>query len=318
MANRHSPRKGGEYALKVVSLSGGPVPTASGVTLISEAAGDVRRLDTLIVSGGLNAQAVAEDRATIDWIRRTGLQSRRTCSVCTGAFLLAGAGLLDDRRAVTHWDSGPEFRLRYPAVSLDLNPIYLRDGPIWTSAGVTAGIDLALALVEEDLGRSMAIAIAKQLVVFLQRPGSQAQFSSTLSAQTRAANREVAQKIRNLHAWIAEDLSRDLSVPALAERVKMAPRSFARLYADVMGLTPGKAVENLRLEAAKQALENSCSPVKTVAGECGFGNEERLRRCFVRRYNVAPSEYRERFGRRLTASAQPSHRSSTPPISLAE
>ena len=299
MANRANRKGDAEYTLRVFSRDGGAVVTASGISMLSERACDARAIDTLIVSGGLDVPSVAEDSDTIEWIRGAAARSRRICSVCTGAFLLAAAGLLEGRRAVTHWDSGPEFRSLHPQVKLDLQPIYMRDGPIWTSAGVTAGIDLALALVEEDLGRSVAIAIAQQLVVFLHRPGSQAQFSSTLAAQARAASRDKAQKFRDLHAWIAENLSRNLSVPVLAEHAGMSPRSFARLYAEAMGATPAKAVEQLRLEAAKRTLENDGSPLKSVAAECGFNNEERFRRAFMRAYHIGPAEYRGRFGVQL-------------------
>jgi transcriptional regulator GlxA family with amidase domain len=296
MANRFGVPEGEEYDLKIVSLEGGCISTASGVRLVTEKAETIHALDTLIVSGGLGVQAVASDPRTSDWIRQVAKRARRTCSVCTGAFILAEAGLLNGRRASTHWASGKEFRDRYPLVDFDVKPIYVRDGAIWTSAGVAAGIDLALALTEDDFGQSMAINIAKQLVVFLHRPGGQAQFSSTLAAQSKVADRELSNRFRRLHAWMAENLAGDLSVPALADYVNMAPRSFARLYAAAMGATPAKAVEDLRLEAAKRSLEKPAWSLKEIAAQCGFGSEERLRRSFVRRYRVAPSIYRERFG----------------------
>ncbi len=296
MANRFGASEAEEYDLRIVSLDGGPISTASGVSLLTEKAETICSIDTLIIAGGLDVQTIAADLRTSKWIRDTAKRARRVCSVCTGAFILAEAGLLDGRRTATHWGSGKEFRERYPLVRVDLKPIYIRDGSVWTSAGVTAGIDLALALTEDDLGRSMAINIAKQLVVFLHRPGGQAQFSSTLAAQSKAADREVSQRFKDLHAWMAGNLAADLSVPALADHVNMAPRSFARIYSEAMGVTPAKAVEDLRLEAAKRNLEGGATSVKEVAAQCGFGNEERLRRSFLRRYGVAPSLYRERFG----------------------
>jgi transcriptional regulator GlxA family with amidase domain len=307
-ANRMSANRAGEYQVRVVSKDGGTIQTASGVGLSTERASLLDEIDTLIVSGGLRILAVASDPDLCGWVRRAAARARRICSVCTGAFVLAEAGLLDGRRAVTHWALGEQFRGRYPSVKLDLEPIYIRDGDTWTSAGVTAGIDLALALIQDDLGRSMAIDIAKELVVFLHRPGGQSQFSSTLSAQTRAAGREAAERFRNLHAWMAENLARELTVPTLAAQVNMAPRSFARIYSETMGVTPAKAVEDLRLEAASRTLEAGRASLKEVAVQCGFGNEERLRRSFSRRYGVAPSAYRERFGpyrSSRTAPAEP-------------
>jgi transcriptional regulator GlxA family with amidase domain len=285
-----------EYEMRVISKDGGMIVTASGIPFLTEKASALGEVDTFIISGGLRIGAVARDPEIAALVRRAAAECRRICSVCTGAFVLAEAGILEGRRAVTHWEVGEEFRARYPGVKLDLDPIYIRDGNVWTSAGVTAGIDLALALIEDDLGRSMAVDIAKQLVVFLQRPGGQAQFSATLSAQTKAAGRESAERFRKLHSWMAENIAHDLSVPTLAAQVAMAPRSFARTYAEAMGVTPAKAVEDLRLEAAKRHLEAGEASLKVVAVQCGFGNEERLRRSFSRRYGVAPSAYRERFG----------------------
>ena len=256
-ANRLSANSADEYEVRIVSKDGGVILTASGIPFFTEPASSLGEVDTFIVSGGLRILAVAKDPEIADLVRNAAARARRMCSVCTGAFVLAEAGLLEGRRAVTHWETGDEFRARYPGVRLDLDPIYIRDGQIWTSAGVTAGIDLALALVEDDLGRSMAIGVAKALVVFLHRPGGQAQFSATLSAQTKAAGREAAERFRKLHAWIAENLARELSVPVLAAYVNMAPRSFARTYAEAMGITPAKAVEDLRLEARSKARPTS-------------------------------------------------------------
>ncbi|HXQ16928.1 MAG TPA: DJ-1/PfpI family protein [Caulobacteraceae bacterium] len=316
-ANRLSASKAAEYEVRVVSKDGGIIVTASGIPFLTEKASSLEEVDTFIVSGGPRIKAVATDPEVASLMRRAAAQSRRMCSVCTGAFVLAEAGLLEGRRAVTHWETGEQFRARFPGVKLDLEPIYIRDGAIWTSAGVTAGIDLALALTEDDLGRSMAIGIAKQLVVFLHRPGGQAQFSATLSAQTKAAGREAAERFRKLHSWMAENLAGELSVPTLAAQVNMAPRSFARTYAEAMGVTPAKAVEDLRLEAAKGALEAGEAPLKVIAVQCGFGNEERLRRSFSRRYGVAPSAYRDCFGPGRDDSAMPADPTAAPPRAAA-
>jgi transcriptional regulator GlxA family with amidase domain len=197
--------------------------------------------------------------------------------------------LLDGRRAATHWSHCAEFARRFPAVRVEGDPIFVRDGPVWTSAGVTAGIDLALALVEEDLGRTLALAVARQLVVFLKRPGGQAQFSAALSLQ-RSEDQYGA-----LHGWIAGHLAGDLSLPALARQAGMSERSFSRHYVEATGLTPARAVERLRVEAARRLLSDTRQPVKRIAARCGFGSEETMRRSFVRVLAATPQDYRARF-----------------------
>lgn len=299
MANRLEPGPAPDYALEFLSPAGGPVRTLSGLTFDTIALSQRRSgIDTLIVVGGRGPERCRPEDQIVDWIRAVAPDCRRVCSVCTGAFFLAAAGLLDGRRAVTHWESGADFAARFPNVRLDLKPIYVRDGAIWTSAGVTAGIDLALALVEDDLGRDVALAIAKQLVMFLHRPGDQAQFSTVLSAQAQVAGRDMACRFHGLHAWIADHLTEDLSVIALAERVNMSARSFARGYAAVVGETPGRMVEAMRIEAAKQALERGHASIKQIAAACGFGDAERMRRAFLRRLGVSPDAYRSRFAGR--------------------
>jgi transcriptional regulator GlxA family with amidase domain len=245
-------------------------------------------LDTLIVAGGYGVNTASEDAALLKWVRTASRESRRTASVCSGAFLLASAGLLDGRRAVTHWGRCAEFARRFPHVKLALDPIFVRDGTIWTSAGVTAGIDLALALIEDDLGRAAALAVARQLVVFLKRPGGQAQFSAALALQHGDA------RFDDLHAWIMENLRRDLSLPALAAQAGMSPRSFSRHYRRTTGETPARAVERLRVEAARRMLEERAT-VAQASRRCGFGSEETMRRSFLRLLNVSPLAYRERF-----------------------
>jgi transcriptional regulator GlxA family with amidase domain len=227
-------------------------------------------------------------------------EAKRTCSVCTGAFLLAAAGLLNGRRATTHWRWAESLQAQYPEVSVEADPIFLRDGSIWTSAGVSAGIDLALALVEEDLGHGIALRVARRLVVFLKRPGSQTQFSAALAAQTRDGGR-----FGELHAWIAANLRHELRIEHLAEQAHMSPRHFARVYAASTGMTPAKAIEAMRVEAARRLLEENGRPIGWVAQHCGFGDDERMRRSFVRWIGVPPTDYRERFRQTLTGADPP-------------
>jgi transcriptional regulator GlxA family with amidase domain len=282
------------YALAVVAQPG---PGGSAEVAASAGLGLVTRplppadapLDTLIIAGGPGVTAAAADPALVGWVRERAERARRVASVCTGAFLLAGAGVLDGRRAATHWSSCAELARRFPAVRVEPDPIFVRDGPVWTSAGVTAGIDLALALVEQDLGREVALAVARRLVVFLKRPGGQAQFSAALALQT------AEDRFGALHAWIDAHLAADLSLPVLAGRAGMSERSFSRRYAEATGLTPGRAVERLRVEAARRLLAETRLPVKRVAQRCGFGSEETMRRSFLRLLAVTPQEYRGRF-----------------------
>jgi transcriptional regulator GlxA family with amidase domain len=211
--------------------------------------------------------------------------------VCTGAFLLAEAGLLDGRRATTHWASCRELARRYPRVQVDPDPIFVRDGNVHTSAGVTAGMDLALALVEEDHGREVALGVARWLVLFLKRPGGQSQFSAQLSAQLAAR-----EPIQELQAWVIENVDADLSVEALARRAGMSPRNFARVFTRETGVTPACFVETARVEAARRRLEQEgARGVEAIAAACGFGSAETMRRAFLRRVRVSPSDYRERF-----------------------
>jgi transcriptional regulator GlxA family with amidase domain len=280
------------YEVSVLSHDGTPLRTSSGLQIIPHGSFSEtpRRLDTLIVSGGYGSHAASKDPATLEWIVSTSNCARRTASVCTGAFLLAAAGLLDGRRATTHWSAAKELAKRYPRVQVDPEPIFLRDDSIWTSAGVTAGMDLALALVEEDLDRDAALAIARQLVLFLRRPGNQSQFSATLAAQEPQH-----EPLRELRRHIVENPATDLSVEALAQRAHMSPRHFARLFRAETGVTPARYVESVRLETARRVLEDSGQPVAEVALKCGFGTPETMRRCFLRTLGVGPAEYRRRF-----------------------
>jgi transcriptional regulator GlxA family with amidase domain len=280
------------YETVVTAPVAGPVRTSSGLTLVPEMAlGQVRgAIDTLVVAGGDGVRAAAADAATVAAVADAAGRARRVCSVCTGAFLLAEAGLLDGRRATTHWSRCDELAAAYPGVEVDADPIYTRDGDVYTSAGVTAGMDLALALVADDLGRHAALTIARHLVLFLQRPGNQAQFSAQLAAQL--AERD---EIRDLQHWIAEHADQDCTVAALARRVAMSPRHLARVFTDGVGVTPARYVEGVRIEAARRRLEESSEGVESIARACGFGTAETMRRAFVRHLGVAPSDYRSRF-----------------------
>ncbi|HEY2600188.1 MAG TPA: GlxA family transcriptional regulator [Thermoleophilaceae bacterium] len=250
-------------------------------------------IDTLIVAGGDGVRAAQENEALIAWIGRAAERCRRLASVCTGAFLLARAGLLDGREATTHWASCPDLKRRYPQVDVKSDPIFVRSGNVYTSAGVTAGIDLSLALVEEDLGPKVARDVARWLVLYLRRPGGQSQFSAALAGQQ--AERE---PLRELQGWMVDHLDDDLSVPALAVRAYMSPRNFARAFKREVGMTPGVYVETLRVERARMLLEGGDENIEQVARRCGFGTVETMRRSFRKRLGVSPGDYRDRFQRR--------------------
>lgn len=297
-ANRLAGTAAPLYELVYLSTRGGLVRTGSGISIQTQsiASIDACCVDTIIVVGGVTVVEAMRDTALIEWIGRASTAVRRTCSVCTGAFLLAEARLLDGRRAVTHWASVEDLRERFPAVNVELDPIYISDGNIWTSAGISAGVDLALTLVSADHGRHLSSEVARDLVVFLHRPGGQAQFSRTLATQARAAARSAGSRLEALQAWIVEHINEDLTVEALAHRMKMTPRTFARKFVDWCGRTPARLIEDLRLEAACRHLEESDTAIKHVAHLCGFGDEERMRRTFVRRLRVSPTAYRKQFG----------------------
>jgi transcriptional regulator GlxA family with amidase domain len=276
----------GSYAVEIVAARGGPVATTGPLTLVAERwrGGD---LDTLIVAGGTGVRAAAADPSVLRWVRAAARRSRRVASVCTGAFVLAEAGLLDGRRATTHWSACDALARQYPAVRVERDPIHVRDGHVLTSAGITAGMDLALAMVEDDLGHAVALETARWLVLFVQRPGGQAQFSASLAAQ-----RAERAPLRELQAWILDNLDADLSVPALAARAHMSPRHFARAFAAEIGATPAKVVEALRLEAARLAVETSHLHLDHIAASTGFGDSSRMRRAFVRAFGMSPQSLR--------------------------
>ncbi|MFL9894922.1 GlxA family transcriptional regulator [Paraburkholderia sp. RL17-381-BIF-C] len=294
-----SPAQAVAYRTTVASIDGGILQTFPGLPIVTERLDslDDQPIDTLIIPGVPVDEHCTLQPELVAWIRRHAPRARRVCSVCTGAFYLAAAGLLDGRRATTHWRDAPHLAQRFPSVQVDADPIFIRDvgrregeGVVWTSAGVTAGIDLALALIEEDLGHAVAMQAARRLVVFMKRPGGQSQFSAALAAQASANG-----PFEALHSWMAAHLREDLSVERLAERIRMSPRTFARRYVDEVGRTPAKTVSALRLEAASRALAESRRPLKRIALDCGFGSEQNLRRAFLRRFGVLPLDYRERF-----------------------
>jgi transcriptional regulator GlxA family with amidase domain len=291
-ANEIVARTGGAplYAPRVVSAAAPVVTASSGLGLVAAPLPRGRAaVDTLLVAGGPGVHLAAADRQVVAWVQARAKRARRVASVCTGAFLLAASGVLDGRRAATHWMHCAELARRFPAIRVEPDPIFVRDGRIWTSAGVTAAIDLALALVEEDVGRSLALAVARHLVMFLKRPGGQAQFSTVLSLQG------AEDRFGALHGWMELCLADDLSLPVLAQKAGMSERSFSRRYVEATGITPARAVERLRVEAARRLLSDTHLPVKRVAARCGFGSEETLRRSFSRLLSATPQEYRARF-----------------------
>ncbi len=288
----HEARSERGYRVSLLSADGAPLATSSGLAIVPHGslAETPERIDTLIVAGGHGCMEAAADGELIEWVAKSARRARRTASVCTGAFLLARAGLLDGRRATTHWASAEELARRHPEVHVDPEPIFVRDGSVWTSAGVTAGMDLALALVEEDTDREVALTIARHLVLFLRRPGSQSQFSATLSAQE-----PTREPLREVQRFALEHPGEDLSVEAMALRAHMSPRHFARSFRAEVGVTPARFVEHVRIEAARRRLEETQEAIGAVALTCGFGTPETLRRVLLRALGVGPAEYRRRF-----------------------
>ena len=278
------------YAVNVIATQAGPVMTSAGLALLAELLPAIDQpCDTLVIAGGWGVYGVAEDPTLVQWVRDKSLHTRRMASVCTGAFLLAASGLLDGCRVATHWTRCEELARKFPALTVEANPIFIQQGAVWTSAGVTAGIDLCLALVEDDLGRAIALEVARHLVVFLKRPGGQSQFSVTLSLQKSDS------RFAELHAWIADNLTLELSIATLAAQAGMSERSFVRHYRTETGQTPARAVELIRVENARRQLADSTTSIKRIAMQCGFGCEETLRRSFLRALSVTPQAYRERF-----------------------
>ncbi len=290
---RRSPEDPG-YRVVLVSPAGGTVRANSGLAFAETLAlAELRApVDTLVIAGGDRAgrDAVAADGRTLRWLRRRARSIRRMCSVCTGAFLLAEASLLARRRVVTHWGSCAELARRFPEAVVEPDALFVADPPIFTSAGVTAAIDLCLVLVEADLGRRVALAVARDLVLFVRRPGGQAQYSAALSAQSGASDR-----LRDLIQWIHEHPESDLHVARIAHRVGMSVRNFARVFRRETGLSPARFVETARIERAKLYLEDTDWSLARVAQRAGFGSEDSLLRAFRRCLGVPPRDYRARF-----------------------
>jgi transcriptional regulator GlxA family with amidase domain len=296
------------YRIEIASLAGGLVRTDIGFGIDTVKLEPDGPFDTLLIPGGPGVWTLAPDDPLVRAIEVLGRRARRTAAVCIGAFLAGAAGLLDGRRVVTHWRHCAELARRHPTATVEVDPVFLEDGPIWSSAGVSAGIDLALALVEADLGHATAIEVARRLVVFLKRPGGQAQFSAALAAQEA----DGMGRFDRLHAWMTEHLAEDLRVERLADAAGMSLRSFVRAYPAATGRTPAKAVELLRVEAAKRLIETARLPIATIAHRTGFGDDERLRRAFLRCLGITAEDYRARFAAYLPSRNRVASRVSLP------
>jgi transcriptional regulator GlxA family with amidase domain len=291
----------GGYDVRLVASDAGPVTSESGLTLgAGPLPGPRSGIDTLLLPGGGGVDAARRDRALVDWVRRAGPRARRVATVCSGAFLAAEAGLLDGRRVTTHWARASQLDADYPSVVVDADPIYVQDGTVWSSAGVTAGIDLALALVEDDLGTDVAQLIARWLVMFLHRPGGQSQFATPV--WVRRARRS---PVRDVQARVEAAPGADHRVATLAATAAMSERHFTRVFAAEVGETPSRFVEQVRTEAARRELEVTDDTLDVIAVRCGFGTSETLRRTFRRRLQTSPDAYRRRFATTSTTRSTP-------------
>jgi transcriptional regulator GlxA family with amidase domain len=293
LANHFSQSSGGpSYRLLLLAENTGAFPTASGLNLVAD--GSWRDFtgsaDTLLVAGGPDMTPLTDNSEFLAWLRTSAERTRRIGSVCTGAFALAEAGLLDNHRATTHWQAVERLRQSYPAITVEPDAIYVQDGNICTSAGVTAGMDLALALVEEDLGGEIALAVARMLVLFLKRPGGQSQFSTVLQTQVTEKGR-----LAPFRTWLGQNYHQPLTVEDMASQAAMSPRNFARVFCAETGATPVGFLERIRMEHAVRLLETSTLSIEAVARECGFNGSEQLRRTFLRHMGVTPQQYQQRF-----------------------
>ncbi len=294
--NDEHPKDQPAYAITLAAREKGEFKTWSGLKLVADVsyakppAGLFANIDTLMVAGGEGTERAMRDKEMLAAVRKAAPASRRVASVCTGAFILAAAGLLKNKRATTHWSAAHLLAKNFPDISVDPDAIFIRDGKIWTSAGVTAGMDLALALVREDFGDDMALKIARRHVMFLMRPGGQSQFSAHLTPEAYPKAR-----LAKLLRWIPENMNGELDIAALAARANMSERSFARIFRKETGETPAHYVERVRLDGARRLLAGSALPVASVASRSGFGSEERMRRVFQRHLKISPSDFRERF-----------------------
>jgi transcriptional regulator GlxA family with amidase domain len=302
----HAAKGSAPYSLRAVSVTGGPVRTSSGLLVSTEPLSALQgaAIDTLIVGGGAAAlrgdsspQAVRRwldsQAELVEWITHCGVNSRRLCSVCTGTFLLAATGILSGRSVATHWAAAQLLANCFPALRVEPDLIFRHDEGIWTSGGVTAGVDLALALIEGDLGGDHARQIARALVMFVTRQGGQSQYTAPFAAQLCDRG-----DFAKLHAWMAEHIAQHLGIEELAARSGMSRRTFMRTYGAATGRTPAKTIETLRMDAARRALEGTIKTLKHIARETGFGDEDRMRRVFLRRLGTSPANYRERFSLR--------------------
>jgi transcriptional regulator GlxA family with amidase domain len=274
-----------------------PVRTSGGLPLAMDGPLPDGEIDTLLVAGGPGVRQALYDERLVAWLSEMAPRARRVASVCSGALLLGRIGLLDGRRATTHWVTTDILARLFPKVSVQEDQVYVRDGNVWTSAGVTTGMDLALALVEEDLGQEVALTVARWLVWFMHRPGGQTQFRGSLVEPPSGPLSEVQQ-------WVLDNLDEDLRVETLADRAFMSPRHFARMFRQEVGVTPGTYVERARVEAARKALQDQEEGVEAIAARCGFGTAETMRRAFHRQLGVGPAEYRKRFRRTAEVSVE--------------
>ena len=278
------------YAIELIAARAGPLAMSNGLGLVaSRRYADVDDADTLLVAGGIGWEAASKDRALLGWLAAQARRVERLGSICNGAMLLAAAGLLEGRAATTHWAYLERLAKLAPKVQVDRDALYVRSGNIYTSAGVTAGMDLALALVEQDLGKAVALAVAQELVLFLKRPGGQSQFSRHLEAQKRD------DLFGELELWMLENPRGDLTVEGLARRMSMSPRHFARQFHARLGASPGVYVRRLRVEQARRRIEEGAARLKQVARDCGFADEQSMRRSFQELVGITPADYRARF-----------------------
>jgi transcriptional regulator GlxA family with amidase domain len=299
-ANRISQGTGGPamYETIVASARGGSVTSSAGLPVDTRAVASLEgmKIDTVILAGGCKGEEFIACPHLVEWIAEHAATVRRLCSVCTGAFLLAAAGQLNGRRVATHWAWTERLQQIHPEVEVDADALFIQDGALWTSAGVTAGIDMSLALIEEDNGHQVAIQTARQLVMFIKRTGGQSQFSAPLTTQARDDG-----NFAGLHAWIAAHIDEDLSVSRLAAQASMSLRTFVRTYVAAVGTTPAKTVEAFRLEAACRALESTTLPLKAICATVGYAEEQNLRRVFLRKFGISPLQYRARFSERAVS-----------------
>ena len=287
IASRYAP---GAYTIRTVASAAGLVPSSSGVPMPAAALGGRAKVDTFMVVGGNGTADAMRDVSLVRAIKQAPLRARRVASVCSGAFLLAQAGLLAGKRATTHWRRAAQLAQMFPDVRVEADCIHIKDGAVWTSAGVTAGIDLALAMIAEDLGEDVAADVAREMVVYAKRPGGQAQHSALLDLDLKTS------RFAPLNTWMREHLAGDLSVERLAAEAAMSPRNFSRAYAAETGVTPAKAVERLRVETARTALAQG-GAIQEIARRTGFGDPERMRRAFTRLYGAPPAAMRRTMRR---------------------